>query len=87
MGIAGSTFFDNDAIFATYQQGRPRVDSPNDTLEKPIILELISDIAGKSVLDLGCGDAAIGRELQQQGATAQLGIDGSAKMVAWPPKS
>lgn len=82
MGTTGPTFYDDDAIFATYQQGRQRRDSPNDTLEKPVILELIGDIAGKSVLDLGCGDAAIGREFLQGGATSYLGIDGSANMVA-----
>ena len=34
------------------------------------------------MLDLGCGDAAIGRESLQNGAAAYLGIDGSANMVA-----
>jgi trans-aconitate methyltransferase len=82
MGTAGPTFYDDDTIFATYVRGRQRRDNPNDTLEKPVILELIGDIAGKSVLDLGCGDAAIGREFLQHGATAYLGIDGSANMVA-----
>ena len=82
MGIAGSTFYDDETVFATYQQGRQRLDNPNDTLEKPVILELIGDIAGKSVFDLGCGDAAIGRELLQGGAAAYVGVDGSAKMVA-----
>jgi len=82
MGTAGPTFYDDDTVFATYRQGRQRPDNPNDTLEKPVILELLGDIAGKSVLDLGCGDAAIGREFLQGGAAAYLGIDGSAKMVA-----
>lgn len=82
METTGPTFYDNDIVFATYQQGRQRLDSPNDTLEKPVILELIGDIAGKSVLDLGCGDAAIGCEFLQAGAAAYLGIDGSANMVA-----
>lgn len=82
MGTAGPTFYDDETVFATYKQGRQRTDNPNDTLEKPVILELIGDIASKSVLDLGCGDAAIGREFLQGGATAYLGLDGSAKMVA-----
>ena len=82
MGATGSAFYDDDTVFATYQQRRQRADNPNDTLEKPVILELIGDIAGKHVLDLGCGDAAIGRELLQTGATAYLGVDGSANMMA-----
>lgn len=32
MGTTGSTFYDDDTIFATYQQGRQRRDSPNDTI-------------------------------------------------------
>lgn len=80
---AGSTFFDNDAIFATYTQNRQqRLDNPNDTLEKPVMLELIGTVGAKAILDLGCGDAAISRELLQQGATPYLGIDSSANMVA-----
>lgn len=82
MGIAGPTFYDDEMVFAAYQQRRQRTDSPNDTLEKPVILELIGDIAGKRVLDLGCGDASIGRDLLQAGAVAYLGVDGSANMVA-----
>jgi SAM-dependent methyltransferase len=82
MATTGPTFYDDDTVFATYQQRRQRADNPNDTLEKPVILELIGDITGKHVLDLGCGDAAIGRELLQAGATAYVGVDGSANMAA-----
>jgi SAM-dependent methyltransferase len=83
MKTTGATFYDNDAIFATYTENRRlRPDNPNDTLEKPVIVELIGAVAGKAILDLGCGDAAIGPELLQQGATAYLGIDSSANMVA-----
>ncbi len=82
MEKSGPAFYDDDVVFATYMQRRQRVDTPNDTLEKPVILELVGEIAGKSVLDLGCGDAAIGREFLQHGASAYLGIDGSANMAA-----
>ena len=50
MGTAGPTFYDDETVFAAYQQRRQRTDSPNDTLEKPVILELIGNIAGKRVL-------------------------------------
>lgn len=78
----GPAFYDNDVVFATYMRGRQRVDNPNDTLERPILMELMGDIRGKRILDLGCGDAAIGRELLTAGCNRYLGIEGSSKMAA-----
>jgi SAM-dependent methyltransferase len=77
----GSQLYDDDAVFDLYSQRRARTDNPNDTLEKPVILELIGPVAGLDVLDLGCGDAAFGRELLAGGARSYLGIDGSANMI------
>lgn len=81
MGNPGPEFYDDEHVFAAYQQHRRRADNPNDTLEKPVILELLGPVAGRHVLDLGCGDAAFGRELLQQGAARYVGIDGSRRMV------
>jgi SAM-dependent methyltransferase len=82
MQQAGSDFYDDEAVFATYRRHRQRADAANETLEKPVIMELIRSVAGKRILDLGCGDAAIGRELLSQGALSYLGIEGSQKMAA-----
>ncbi|WP_334073772.1 hypothetical protein [Paenibacillus sp. A14] len=38
-------------------------ENANDTLEKPVIWELLGDVSGKKVLDSGCGDARFGVEL------------------------
>ncbi len=81
MGSPGPQFYDDDAVFATYMQHRQSPDNPNDTLEKPVMRELLGTVDGKRILDLGCGDAAIGRELLDQGAAAYTGVEGSAKMV------
>ena len=43
-------------------------ETPNDTLEKPDLLDLIGSAAGLRVLDLGCGDAEIGKELLAAGS-------------------
>ena len=80
--LTGPDFYDDDATFSTYSQRRRQADAPNDTLEKPVLLELIGEPAEKRFLDLGCGDAAIGRELLAHGAAAYVGIDGSHKMAA-----
>jgi SAM-dependent methyltransferase len=77
----GSAFYDDDAIFNTYMARRSRLDNPNDTLEKPIILELVGDLTNQRILDLGCGDAAFGREALSKGCRTYLGIDGSRNMI------
>ncbi|PMB26737.1 SAM-dependent methyltransferase [Fischerella thermalis CCMEE 5201] len=81
-GQAGPDFYDNEAVFPTYMSHRQRADTPNDTLEKPVIMDLIGCITGKRILDLGCGDAAIGRELFHHGAASYTGIEGSHRMAA-----
>jgi SAM-dependent methyltransferase len=82
MALAGPDFYDDDEVFATYSRRRQRADSPNDTLELPVILELVRPVSGRRILDLGCGDAAIGLTLLQEGANSYLGVEGSHKMAA-----
>lgn len=80
--LSGPDFYDSDEVFDVYMNHRRnRPETPNDTLEKPVILELAGDIAGKRVLDLGCGDAKFGIELLQMGCQSYFGIDGSQNMI------
>lgn len=81
MAQSGPNFYDDEAVFATYAAHRQRTDTPNDTLEKPVFLELIQPVVDKHILDLGCGDAAIGPELLHNGAASYLGLEGSHKMA------
>jgi SAM-dependent methyltransferase len=81
MGYRGSAFFDDDAIFKTYMARRQRVDNPNDTMEKPVILDLVGEFTNKRILDLGCGDATFGKEALTKGCQSYLGIEGSTNMV------
>jgi len=60
---------------------RSRPGSPNETLEKPVILELTGDVADRRILDLGCGDAEFGKEALDQGCQTYLGVEGSRNMV------
>lgn len=82
MAHDGPAFYDDDAVFKTYMARRSRSDNPNDTLEKPVILQLVGDLAHRQILDLGCGDAAFGRYALSQGCHSYLGIEGSRNMVA-----
>jgi SAM-dependent methyltransferase len=44
-------------------------------------LEAFSDVAGASVLDVGCGTGELGIRLAEQGALRVVGIDSAAEMV------
>ena len=81
MGLDGPSFYDDDGVFATYMQHRQRDESPNDTLEKPDLLDLIGSAVGLRVLDLGCGDAQISKELLAGGSTSYLGVEPSQNMI------
>jgi SAM-dependent methyltransferase len=79
----GPNFYDNEQVFARYLSHRQdNPENPNDTLEKPVLIELVGEVAGLKILDLGCGDAALGREVLERGAKSYMGIDGSYKMIA-----
>ncbi len=81
MSQAGPVFYDNDEVFQTYLHHRHRPENPNDTLEKPVLLELLGNVGGAHILDLGCGEASLAKELLDQGAASYLGLDGSRNMV------
>jgi SAM-dependent methyltransferase len=82
MGARGPDFYDDDRVFATYTAHRQRAGNPNEALEKPIFLELLGAVTGLRVLDLGCGDAAFGRELLRAGCRGYVGLEASRNMLA-----
>jgi SAM-dependent methyltransferase len=80
--VNGVDFYDEEQVFAYYMQRRQRPDNPNDTIEKPIFMEMLGNYYGKVVLDLGCGDGGFGVELLAGGCHAYTGIEASVRMVA-----
>ncbi|AZB42385.1 class I SAM-dependent methyltransferase [Bacillus sp. FJAT-42376] len=76
----GAKAYDEDAFFTQFMNRRYRADSPNLRIETPAMLELIGSPEGKSVLDLGCGDASLGLALLEKGCSSYLGIEGSNNM-------
>jgi len=46
----------------------------------PRLLALLGEVAGKTVLDLGCGEGGYARELARRGAVV-TGVDGSAQLI------
>lgn len=84
---SGPDFYDNDITFEKYLAGRNRKDSPNETLEKPILIEMIGSIYRKCILDLGCGEATIASQLLAGGAQSYTGVDGSKNMIQLAKKN
>jgi SAM-dependent methyltransferase len=81
-GMFGPDFFDDPAIFEMYISNRSDPASLNETLEKPVLMELIGEIRGLRVLDLGCGDARIGLEFLENGQNKYVGVEGSRNMAS-----
>jgi len=50
-------------------------------IEQQAMLELLPDVAGKTVLDVGCGSGRYLRILRERGAHRVAGIDFSAAML------
>lgn len=81
MDKTGPDFYDNEEVFRFYMEHRAKTDTPNETLEQPILWELIGDPRHLKVLDLGCGDARVAKKFKALKAREYLGIDGSKRMV------
>jgi SAM-dependent methyltransferase len=79
--MAGDTFYDNPEVRANYLAHRTQPDNPNDALERPLFLELAGNLNNLDIVDLGCGDAAFGKEALLQGARSYTGIEVSQAMA------
>ncbi len=73
--------YDNPVFFEGYRKLRAREDNHNVLLEQPAMAELIPDLRGKTVLDLGCGYGNNCRNFIMRGACRVVGIDVSHKML------
>ncbi|CAM2905992.1 class I SAM-dependent methyltransferase [Paenibacillus sediminis] len=77
----GSQFYDQEHVFNNYMERRKWNENANDTIEKPIFMDLVADVTDYHILDLGCGTASFGNELLDSGARSYTGIEGSRNMV------
>jgi ubiquinone/menaquinone biosynthesis C-methylase UbiE len=76
--------YDNPDFFAAYDSMREARKGLNYALEQPAVRGLLTsetDIAGKRVLDMGCGAGEQTRWLIEQGAARALGVDISERML------
>lgn len=77
----GWSFYDHEAVFSSYSTHREWSANPNVVMEEPALLDVLGDVADARVLDLGCGDAALGRMLLEAGCRSYHGIDASQRMI------
>ena len=54
----------------------------SDYSARPRVLELCGDVKGLNILDLGCGEGYMGRQLAKKGACSVQGYDVSSGMIA-----
>lgn len=78
---APQNIYDNPQFFKGYKHLRDLDTGLNGVLEVPAMRALLPDLAGKHVLDLGCGFGDFARYARKQGAVAVTAVDLSQKMI------
>ncbi|GAB3769654.1 class I SAM-dependent methyltransferase [Microlunatus parietis] len=77
----------NDAwkrLLDDYEAGRAKPDSLDRLLEWDAQCQLIGDLRGRSVLDVGCGNGSKAVEMAVSGASSVIGIDVAGQFVTPP---
>lgn len=75
------SIYDDGAFFQNYMRLRENKYCANDLVETPVLFEMLPDIQGKRVLDLGCGCGANCFAFRDFGADFVFGIDSSENML------
>ena len=70
-----------DGMTNSYARWRSnRLGQITDALEQRLLFELLGSVAGKTLLDVGCGDGALAAELARRGALV-TGLDADPVMI------
>ena len=72
-------------LTADYEQARAREDSLDRLVEWPAERDVLGDVTGRSILDLGCGNGGKLGELVRDGAGACAGVDIAGNFISSPP--
>ena len=72
-------------LTADYEHARAREDSLDRLVEWPAERDVLGDVTGRTILDLGCGNGGKLAELARAGAVAGAGVDIGGNFVTDPP--
>src|SRR3954452_1569044 len=72
-------------LAADYERARAREDSLDRLVEWPAERDILGDVTGRSILDLGCGNGGKLTELVRDGAVASAGVDIGGNFITSPP--
>lgn len=85
--MAKQNIYDNEIFFEEFKKNRSNSTvNFNDCVETPILLAMLPDLHGKSILDIGCGMGQHAKQYSDMGAKSVLGIDISEKMLEYAEK-
>jgi cyclopropane fatty-acyl-phospholipid synthase-like methyltransferase len=73
--------YDNEKFYKEYRDMREKGLNANELVEIPNIKEMLPDLKGKRILDLGCGNGGMSKYFIEQGAKSVLAIDLSSNML------
>ena len=73
--------YDDEEFFVAYSGLRRSIEGLDGAPEWPALRSMLPDMAGRRVVDLGCGFGWFSRWAAQAGAASVLGIDLSANML------
>jgi SAM-dependent methyltransferase len=80
--VAGQNVYDDEDFFTRYQAMREAQAGINEAVEQPALRALLPPLSGRAVIDLGCGDGRLSRDLASRGAASVVGVDPSERMLA-----
>ncbi len=79
--MAAQNIYDDAEFLAGYATLDRQVRGLDGAAEWPVLRSMLPDLAGRDVVDLGCGFGWFSRWAGEHGATSVLGVDVSAKML------
>ncbi len=74
--------YDDPEFFAGYSKLERFGSGWTKASEHPSFMALLPDVAGRRVLDLGCGAGQLAHHLAERGAAEVIGVDVSERMLA-----